>query len=232
MNAVKVVCAIIGVIACPVLVLLVFAVLHDAANYAEDMKRWSSDLQVHGPGVALFQKQIGHLPPLRPKPDSGEFPRSYMTDLLPYIDQAPLYNQWDFKQSWDSPVNLPPTKQVVRTYALGGISEKHDAQGRALAHFAGNSQVIRYDAPLSPSDFTDGQSNTVFAGFVSSGFKPWADPGNLRDFAQGLGGGPDQFGLRADGKMVVVMADGSTRTLSADIDPAVLRAMASPNDGR
>ena len=74
-------------------------------------------------------------------------------------------------------------------------------------------------------------SNTILAGEVSGGFMAWGDPDNRRDPANGMGTGPDQFGEACPGARGVQMllADGSVRFISENIDPQTLKALASPD---
>ena len=66
-------------------------------------------------------------------------------------------------------------------------------------------------------------------GEVDANFEPWGKPGNLRDPATGLNRSANGFGcVRAARIVFFVMADGSVRELRDDIDPEVLRALATP----
>ncbi|GAB5443056.1 MAG: DUF1559 domain-containing protein [Fuerstiella sp.] len=58
----------------------------------------------------------GHLPALSYYPEdptsTGIFKdfyegRSWVVDILPYMDQQATYDRWQFDQTWDSPTNLP-----------------------------------------------------------------------------------------------------------------------------
>ena len=67
---------------------------------------------------------------------------------------------------------------------------------------------------------------------VNAGFRPWGHPVNWRDPADGLNGGPRNFGgPPGSGGARFLMAGGSVRFVSAHTDPAVLRALATPSAG-
>lgn len=76
---------------------------------------------------------------------------------------------------------------------------------------------------------SDGTSNTLLIGEVDANFEPWGKPGNWRDPALGLNRSPHGFGCRRGSRLVYfVMADGSVRSIRDDVDPEVLRALATP----
>ena len=67
-------------------------------------------------------------------------------------------------------------------------------------------------------------------GEVSAGFKAWGDPTNVRDLAAGLGQSATQFG-GTNGATQILMLDGSVRTLTDNVAPSVLKALATPAGG-
>ena len=81
------------------------------------------------------------------------------------------------------------------------------------------------------ADVKDGSSNTIAAGEVSAGFKAWGDPTNLRDPANGIGGGADQFGSSSPGGANMLFMDGSVKFIPENIDPQVLQALSTPDGG-
>jgi hypothetical protein len=82
--------------------------------------------------------------------------------------------------------------------------------------------------PRTFSDIPDGLSNTILAGEIAEGFQPWGHPLNWRDPVIGLDV-PGGFGSpHRSGVIQLLMADGSVHTVSADVHPAVLRALATP----
>ena len=47
---------------------------------------------------------------------------SWMVSILPYLDQAPLYNQIDMKEGHESATNAPPLSMAIPTYLNPGLS--------------------------------------------------------------------------------------------------------------
>jgi hypothetical protein len=58
--------------------------------------------------------------------------------------------------------------------------EPQSENGYGLSHYAGNAFVVMSDTPKKLNDFPNG-TNTIVVGEVSSNFRPWGDPLNVRD---------------------------------------------------
>ena len=92
------------------------------------------------------------------------------------------------------------------------------------------AHVFRDNVGLSIREIVDGTSNTIFAGEVVDGFKPWGDPTNRRDPAAGLTGTPETFG-GFNGVVNFLRADGSVMSISEYVDSQVLKAISTPDGG-
>jgi hypothetical protein len=105
--------------------------------------------------------------------------------------------------------------------------------GYGISHYAGNTYIFDREKPMSIREMTDGTSNTMVAGSVATSFQPWGDPSNLRDPANGVGTGPNQYLHSPVGPPIatILMGDGSVRTFSPDVAPGVMDALAKPDDG-
>ncbi len=157
---------------------------------------------------------------------------AWMTSLLPFVEQANLYNQIDFNQPWTAPRNQHVFKTRVINFLNPNLGPEVALVGGGFgaSHYAGNSQVLKKNGSIKIFEIVDGTSNTILAGEVSGGFMAWGDPENRRDPANGFGTAPNQFGGPASGRggVNMLLADGSVRFISENIDPQTLKALASP----
>jgi prepilin-type N-terminal cleavage/methylation domain-containing protein len=165
---------------------------------------------------------------------------SWMVALLPYLEQQPLFNQFDVAKGYAG--NLPSTQTripiflcpaanqaeavdaVTHYVAMSGIG--HDAAGQPAG--ARGNGFMGYDRLTSLAMIPDGTSNTIALMETRFGLGPWARGGasNVRGFDPAdvpLHGDQRPFGGHADG-MHAAMADGSIRFLRATIEPTKLAA--------
>jgi hypothetical protein len=164
--------------------------------------------------------------------------QSWETLLLPYSEYWE-YSEFenrakpDLNLAWNDPRNAQYFKTVVRIFVNPGVDgPRSDSQGYGLSHYAANARVLGPGPPMRKEEITDGLSQTIMAGEVNANFRPWGDPLNYRDPAEGVQKSPDGFGGPwSDGGTHFLMMDGSVRQVSKDIDPAILKALATPNGG-
>ena len=178
---------------------------------------------------------------------------SWMVQLLPYLGHEKTYARFDFTKSWTVPKNLVLTSEVIpafinpaddrtrsKGYPIGGMGLTHyvgmagieDARNVVAGELPRSDPragVFGYDEVARPEAITDGQSQTIM--IIGSGnlAAPWVQGGGATvrgarapyfDSITGFG----TKGLSSAGAQVM-MADGSVRALSANIDPSVFKAM-------
>jgi hypothetical protein len=157
---------------------------------------------------------------------------NWQTHLLPFVEQKPLYGHLDLQQPWTDPVNEPHFHVDLDIYLNPSITVTHSTAGLGLSHYAANSQVLVAGTPLKRTDLKDGESNTLLTGEISTSLPPWGQPRNVRDPAIGLHKGPASFGGPwADRSTQMTTFDAKVHRLSENIDPAALKALATPAGG-
>lgn len=111
---------------------------------------------------------------------------SWETLILPFVDQMPLYNQYNFNVPFDNSLNAPTVISLVPVFRCatqlvdGVVDNKYGCN-----HYAGNAGTnpgandgIFY--PLSAirfRDIIDGTSNTILAGEITAEIRGWARGG-------------------------------------------------------
>ncbi|MDO5565012.1 MAG: hypothetical protein Q4G59_00045 [Planctomycetia bacterium] len=142
----------------------------------------------------------------------------------------------------DKPWNATENKECFSTRLISFTSTSqylgwtkqgfYDEKGYALCGIAANECVLPIGGRLDIENIPDGASETILLGEISELLRPWGDPNNVRDPRLGLNTSPSGFGSSCpDGGTIIGFCDTSVRRLNKNIDPAVLRALALPNDG-
>lgn len=219
---------------CPCLIALLLPAVQQAREAA---RRTQSRNHLKQIGLAAhnFLAENRHFPPRNTVEDTqpGEAVHSWTTDMLPFLDQGALHQSIQYAQPWNDPANKLPFGTVVPVLINpSNPTTPIDAGGYAVSHYAANSHVMSDQNHLDIRDITDGTSNTILAGDVKEGAKPWGDPSNHRDPAQGLNSGPATFGSYHTGVVHFLMADGSVQAISVDINPETLKRLGDPADGQ
>ncbi len=215
------------------------AAVQTSANRSENKNR----LKNMGYAVFNYEETYRFLPAGRSESASG-------TPLHGWPIQLSGFHVYSARGvDWNRPWNEAPNDQLFRCQLRCFVNptmpgKLFDADGYGLNHFAANVHVFppfRYgEKPtvdgrpvgMKVREIRDGMSNTILLGTARGNFKPWASPDGLRDPMLGINRSLDGFG-GAPGSPAAMfeMGDGSIRTLNSKVDPAVLKALATPNGG-
>ena len=128
-------------------------------------------------GLALhnYHDSYGVFPPAYTVDASGRKLHSWRTLVLPYLDQAALYEKIDLAKPWDDPVNAELTRTPVQAYFCPSM--KGDATQTTYHAVVSPESILRPEQSLEGKAVTDGLSNTLIVVEVeSAGEVPWASP--------------------------------------------------------
>lgn len=155
-----------------------------------------------------------------------------------------------WKISWRDPVNEAFARQQVDLVRNPHLKATPGRDGMPVTHFVGVAGVGA-DGPLLPADhpragifaynrvtrrrdIKDGLGNTMLLAGVRNNVGGWAvgGPATIRPFVQEpYINGPDGFGGQHGDRMLVLMADGSVKTIAKQTAPVIVRRMAAMADG-
>lgn len=153
---------------------------------------------------------------------------SWRVLLLPYIEQAPLYNMFRLDEPWDSAHNLGLLESMPKIYQSPRVTVKKTGY-TVYQGFSGPSGLFGTGKALRfPGNIPDGTSATLLA-VEASVAVPWTKPLDIPfDPKKNV---PD-FGKAYGGKPLAALCDGSTRLLDLKkIKPQTLKNVINPCDG-
>jgi hypothetical protein len=197
----------------------------DSANQAKSRKNLTQiALAVHN----HCDKNKNQLP-AHSADAKGKALLSWRVALLPYMDQATLYKEFNLDESWDSPHNKKLLEKMPGVYRSPRVKLK--GKGNTVYQvFKGKDAVFGRDKRLrSLYGLPDGTSNTILAVEATIAV-PWTKPEDIAfDRVKAL---PD-FGKAFGKKPLAVLFDGTVRVLDLKkISEATLKNAIDPADGK
>lgn len=174
---------------------------------------------------------------------------SWQAEILPYVDQAAIYNQINFNKAWDDEANAEIVKIQLPVYLNPSLVVAPNGKV-GLTHYVGIAGLGK-DGPLLPvdnakagffgydrvtriQDITDGTSNSMAVCNASKDLGGWATggPSTIRPLTKKpYINGPDGLGGVHAGGMHVLFADGSVRFISEHINADLLEALTTISGG-
>jgi hypothetical protein len=171
-----------------------------------------------------FNDAHGHLPADVYSAD-GKPLWSWRVHLLPYLEQANLYQQADLTRPWDDPKNKSVSATVLKVFQCGA-----EPAGEPLTCFkrpTGPGTAHEPGKKVRLVDITDGTSNTLFV--IEAGDPvPWAKPGTDFPF-DGKNPTPIQGPFKAG--LVAGRGDGAVVSFPGSIAAAPARKLCLIADG-
>jgi len=174
---------------------------------------------------------------------------SWMVSVLPFVDQAPLYNRIDRKKGWKDAANRRPIQTRMMVFQNPGVAVKKEPS-YGSTHYVGiagvgkdsltakvhnkKTGIFGYERATRIRDIRDGTSNTMMASEASANYGAWGSGGTatIRAFTKKpYINGPDGIGGPFPGGCNVLFADGSVRFISNKISPTVLEALSTVQGG-
>lgn len=227
-------------VALVVVVLLVgpAALLPAALNVQAASRRMETVNNLKQIGISMhnYHDTYKHFPPapgMGPVPDAQ--PKlSWRVGLLPYVEQAPLFNQFNPQVAWDQQPNQPLISHRPKVYETP-IHPTTDLTTTYIQVCTGpNSLFSDPKTPIRiPQSIPDGTSNTILTVQAMANPVPWTKPADIMMTPPGQPLPPGLQKQPGQPKFVVGMCDGSVRIINRErISDQTLRLAIDPRDGQ
>ena len=166
-----------------------------------------------------------------------EFPPAVVTDangqplysgrvlLLPFLEQAALYEAFNKSERWDSPSNMALSHTKIKTFV--DPSNPNQGPDGSYAFVTGTGSMFESGQPIKIANIIDGTSNTLAMIEVRTTGGSWAAPVefDVAQFGAGLPQGYHQGGTLA------LFADGSVKFISQNVSPQVVQQLGTRAGG-
>jgi hypothetical protein len=214
------------------------------AREAARRTQCKNNLKQIGIGIYDWHKEHDRLPePVTVA--QGEQPVSWRITLLPYVASAQvgLAAGYAPSRAWDDTANVAVALRRPVPYLCPTNPQPIDGSGRyctAYALMTGPGTPLPAEGPLTLQDITDGQSQTVLVGEACRLGIFWTEPRDVDVSVDEIGinrPGPakdSSAGILSSyhvGGTHVLLADGSVRFLSQNVDGETLRALTTTSAG-
>jgi len=179
-------------------------------------------------GVAMHNYHDAYktLPPAYTVDEEGNRLHSWRTLILPFMDQAPLYNQIDLSKPWDAPENRHLADVRIPAYACPSHPED-GALHCSYMVFVGETALFKGDEATKFADVTDGLSNTIMVVEVKDSHTSWMEPTDLSFDGRQIviNSTADNPGSYHPGGVQFVLADGSVTFIAETINLPTLQKL-------
>lgn len=144
---------------------------------------------------------------------------SWRVYMLPYLEQAPLYNEFHLNESWDSDHNKKLIEKMPAIFETPGVKEKGKT---SVQLFTGEGAPFAGDEGPGFRNIIDGTSNTILAVLAGPDKADvWTKPGGL-DFDRK---DPIKALCKVEKEFLAGFMDGSVRSIAVDIEPESLTSL-------
>jgi beta-lactamase regulating signal transducer with metallopeptidase domain len=173
-----------------------------------------------------YHDKHGHFPPAVVMGPDGKTPHSWRVELLPFLSQQGLYDQYRMNEAWDSPNNKTVLAQIPGRLR----SPYQDPNSTDTGYFVivGPGTVFDPMKTVQISDVRDGTSNT-FLIVEAKRNVPWTKPEDIPfDPHQAV----PTLGGFVPGQLWVAMCDGSAHRLASERVKDSLKLLIMRDDGQ
>ena len=198
-----------------------------AARTAAKRAQSSNNMKQIGLAMHNYADVYGHFPPAVLMGPDGKTPHSWRVAILPFVEQAPLYEAYRQNEPWDSDHNKKILEQIPPVFRSPMDAES--STNSAYFALVGKGTVFESKEGNRFRDITDGTSNTLMVVETKKDI-PWTKPEDIPiDLTKDL---PEFGGFFTESNgFIGLICDGSVRFFSNNIDKKTLKLLIQRNDG-
>ena len=177
-----------------------------------------------------YHEVNNHFPAAATVDGKGKSLLSWRVQLLPYLEQSRLFNQFKLDEPWDSPNNKPLIAQMPAIFRAQGDKTLKPGMTTYLAIVDKDSAFPPEGKTITFKNMTDGSSNTIM--FIDAALEnavTWTKPDDIGLDVAVL---KKSMQARFNTGGLVVFCDGAVASLVKDLPDATLRDLVTIRDGR
>jgi len=209
------------------LIAVLLALLLPAVQMAREAARRSqcvNNLKQIALAMHEYESVYRVLPPALTLDPEGKPLLSWRVLLLPYLDQAALYEQFKLDEPWDGPHNKLLLAKMPKVFECPSWP-KRGPENSTYQVLIGPGTLFEKAEGIAVNEVRDGMSNTLMVLDTKAPI-PWTQPSGLvftpNKPIEGLGS-------NHTGGFNAVFGDGSVRFIKNSIVPGTLEALATRN---
>ena len=205
-----------------------------AAREAARRSQCSNNLKQIVLALHNYHDVYGSFPPAVITDEDGNPMYSWRVAILPFIEQAALFDSYDSNLPWDDPANDFVRMTQIPAYQCPSCPTTLPNETNYVMITGAGTVGGLPNESVSFADIVDGTSCTIAVVEVVGAGIEWAEPRDLSidelsmQLNDGSGNGPSSF---HPGGVNVALCDGSVRFLGDTIDPGTLENLLRYDDG-
>lgn len=142
-----------------------------------------NNLRKIGQAIHNYHTVCGCFPPAYIADENGEPMHSWRVLILPFLDEGPLYDRYDFDQPWNGPDNRRLLREVVDAYRCPSDHAEDETRPASTetsyVAVMGDGTVWPGAELRSFADVTDGAENTILLVEIEDSGIHWMEPRDL-----------------------------------------------------
>lgn len=191
---------------------------------AADRLKTTNNLKELALAMLTYHDKHGHFPPAAVTAPDGRPLYSWRVELLPFLEENALYQEFKKDEPWDSPHNRALLAKMPAVFEVSGAPAKEPGSTFFQVLVGPGTPFGGKKPPRFPADFPAGTSNTLLI-VTAAEAVPWTKPADL---AYDPKGPLPKLGRQFGAGTPVVFADGSARPLEPMLTEQALRDLIAP----